>query len=256
MIVTLENGQQVMERGIIFSPRLAQETHDGIKTKTRRVLLPQPPSIDAVRKLSGTDFAIYKPDGMDHWGVCGPVWAVRNLMNIESPTWNCPYGKVGDRLWVREAWRILGWHEGEPLLIQYRDGSHRAESDGEWSENYEDWSIRMYEQSSDDCAKANVPLVDDVYQPEDGKDLPTRWRPSIHMPRWCSRTLLEITDIRVERVSQISNEDALAEGIERLSTDEPPREIFFELWDSINKKRGYGIDTDPWVWAITYRRVS
>ena len=76
------------------------------------------------------------------------------------------------------------------------------------------------------------------------------WRPSIHMPRRASRIKLEVTDVRVERLQNISEEDIYAEGIDTNSHD------FMELWDSINAKRGHGWDANPFVWVVEFRRVE
>jgi hypothetical protein len=85
------------------------------------------------------------------------------------------------------------------------------------------------------------------------------WKPSIFMPRALSRILLEVTSVRVERVQDITRVDAMAEGIEDKSIDGlwmSPESRFAELWDSINAKRGYGWDVNPWVWGIEFRRVA
>lgn len=99
------------------------------------------------------------------------------------------------------------------------------------------------------------------------------WRPSIHMPRWASRITLEITDIRVQRVQEISEDDAKNEGLRRVTDglytywrkDEWTKGpagfssavgAFRDLWDSINAKRGHVWDANPWVWAITFKVVK
>lgn len=79
------------------------------------------------------------------------------------------------------------------------------------------------------------------------------WHPSIHMPRWASRITLELTGVRVERVQDITSEDARAEGVD--APDVLPRSKFATLWDSINAKRGYGWETNCWVWVLEFKRL-
>jgi hypothetical protein len=87
------------------------------------------------------------------------------------------------------------------------------------------------------------------------------WRPSIHMPRWASRLTLHLTDVRVQRVQEISEEDAQAEGVEAMYLDDlgqtwkSYRRGFESIWDSINAKRGYGWTANPWIWALTFERA-
>lgn len=86
-----------------------------------------------------------------------------------------------------------------------------------------------------------------------------KWKPSIHMPKEAARIWLEVTDVRVERLQEITEEDARAEGA--LPTREERgynccRDEFITLWDSINSKRGYGWDTNPWVWVIEFERIA
>lgn len=82
------------------------------------------------------------------------------------------------------------------------------------------------------------------------------WRPSIFMPRWASRLTLEITDIRVERLQDISEEDAKAEGVGLSNIMSSYQRDFQFLWNSINAKRGFGWDVNPWVWAVSFRRIT
>jgi len=129
----------------------------------------------------------------------------------------CPYGAPGDRLWVRETWaqneNQLSETSMDTSIVFRADGEARALDNG--------------------CEKA--------------------WRPSIHMPRWASRITLEINDVRVERLQEISEADALAEGITH-STLNDPRVEYRWLWESIN---GHGSwDANPWVWPITFRRIA
>lgn len=141
-----------------------------------------------------------------------------------------PYGEPGDRLWVRETW---------------------AAFDLDWS-----WPGRPRDLSGG-------PWPNIVYRADDGLDEHgwKRWRPSIHMPRWACRITLEVTDVRVERLKDITEDDAMAEGwIKRPDLSKDPevhadacRDWFVDLWDSINAKRGYGWETNPWVWRIEFQ---
>ena len=130
-----------------------------------------------------------------------------------------PYGWPGDLLWVRETFRETG-------SAQQVDGKLRGPLDPEQIVYYADDKAALY----------------------DGP-----WRPSIYMPRWASRLTLRITDVRVQRVQEMTLGDAKAEG---LPNDEPIGQWFPMLWDSINAKRGYSWDVNPWVWAISFERVA
>jgi hypothetical protein len=163
----------------------------------------------------------------------GGIYALQFYSDRSDILDRCPYGQPGDRLWVRETWAHDHWNQG----IWY---------------------------------KAGTPGVGNTWitgtQPEGEKV-----RPSIHMPRWASRLLLEVTAVRVERVQDISEEDAKAEGAEVefevdlatfLSTKTNFDSIstyrlgFKHLWNSINAKRGYGWDANCWVWAIEFKRID
>jgi hypothetical protein len=148
--------------------------------------------------------------------------------NVEDADWRrlaaqywCPHGTAGETLWVRETWAPRASYRG-------RDpGLHALASGCFYRADYQD----------DD------PLHDEI----------DRWRPSIHMPRRASRLTLRVTDVRVQRLQDISADDACAEGIH--DDDLPPECIFESLWDSINGKRAPWA-SNPWVWAITFERVE
>ena len=89
---------------------------------------------------------------------------------------------------------------------------------------------------------------------QDGVPVDEPWKPSIHMPKKAARIWLEITDIRVERVQDISGDGAVAEGIK--STPDYAIDYFASLWDSINQKRGYGWESNPWVWVVEFKRAT
>ncbi|EFH4810839.1 hypothetical protein F9385_19250 [Escherichia coli] len=141
---------------------------------------------------------------------------------------SCPFGAVGDRIWVRETWAEAG--AGAPDLKLYRA-------------NYPEHVPTHYE---------NVPPVDEI-----------RWTPSIHMPRWASRITLEITCVRVERLNSISQKDAQAEGMEltgwRPTYSDPdsggevwtPYDNFAQLWESIYGEESW--KANPWVWVIEFK---
>lgn len=141
---------------------------------------------------------------------------------------HCPYGQPGDRLWVRETWAHVG--NTDPGYLTYRA-------------------------TYPECLPPGLERV-----PADIRDAGCRWRPSIHMPRAHSRILLEITDVRVERLQDISFQQALAEGI-----DSHPSGFFgngcttavgafHELWESINGAGSWG--ANPWVWVVEFKRIT
>jgi hypothetical protein len=157
--------------------------------------------------------------GIAH-NVRGPIWR-SGLPTIDL----CPYGVPGDRLWVRETF----WHvrQDQQEMIGFSDGVVKL------------------------CA-GNTTLT--TPPPDGHAGYGEAWKhcPSIHMPRWASRVTLEIIDVRVQRVQEISAADARAEGMESCT----PADQFRVLWDSINAERGFGWNINPWVWAITFRRVE
>lgn len=137
----------------------------------------------------------------------------------------CPYGVPGDRLWARETWTGAD-DPAHKHAVHYRADGERA------------------------C----------------------RWRPSIFMPRWASRLMLEVVNVRVERVQEINEPDAIAEGVQFVKEHSPDHrryaapagqetwstahDAFAWVWHRLNAKRGYGWDKNPWVWCLTFKRVS
>jgi len=135
--------------------------------------------------------------------------------------WKCRYGVPGDRLWVRETWI-------DPFTTEY-------------------------------IKPSKLPISTEIrYKAGESLNY-SNWRPSIFMPRWASRITLEIVNVRVERVRDISEEDAWSEGVGggQLSRfDIDGRILFKSTWNSINAKRGYGWDANPWVWVIEFKRID
>jgi hypothetical protein len=189
------------ERPIIFSGAMVRAILDGHKTQTRRV------AKNIVRVDGGVP---YRPANNE----CGDEVA------------KCPYGKIGDILWVRETW---GVNIADQLVYKA------------------------------DCHSTT--------------QLQRGWKPSIHMPRVAARLFLKIEGIRAERLDEITQEDAISEGIEAYVDRQNipgfykdyskdafafirPQVSFRTLWDSINAKRGYGWDENPFVYVIRFERVK
>jgi len=156
----------------------------------------------------------------------------------------CPYGIPGDRLWVRETFALESSQEVS-YDPPFKDGRPLLEVDGGF-EHGTWWEQPHY--------KATDPEPELSY---DGEGPCVKWSPSIYMPRWASRILLEITDIRVERVKDISRDDAFSEGHPFTKPKHPEIKWNFEkLWNSINEKKGLGWDKNPWVWVIEFKAVG
>jgi len=145
----------------------------------------------------------------------------------------CPHGKIGDQLWVRETHHHCA--DKKYLIDEYQQGLISGEAIG-----------LIY--------KADTPNLVIC----DGG-----WMPSIYMPRWASRILLEITDVRVERLNDISRTDAAAEGIcypdrekkpDWYRNDNWPEQNFAGLWQSINGDGSW--QQNPWVWVIEFKRID
>jgi hypothetical protein len=205
---------EIKERPILFSAPMVRAILEGRKTVTRRVIKPQPSPHAHTTSADGSPMSSWWETGKD---------IVR-----------CPYGKSGDRLWVREAWQA----DDQVNSVAPRDLSH-----GEPIRYPADWDFRQT-----GCAMIK----------------PGKIRPSIHMPRWASRILLEITDVRVERLQDISRADIRAEGLkcppELASDDVSPNyrdwypAAWRELWESVNGADSW--TANPWVWVVEFKQVT
>lgn len=211
------------ERGMIFNGEMVRAILDGRKTQTRRPFnWKRQPAMEMAERDDGS------------------LWSWAEDCERGGDIWfACPFGEVGDRIWVRET---FGWQiRRDPL-----GGT------GEF---------RVYRATTPDAVR---------YQTASGEVAPMKWVPSIHMPRWASRILLEITDVRVERLHSISERDALREGLFQLPASgryclQPgmqyfgmasysAKEVYSWLWASIYGEESWA--ANPWVWAITFRRVE
>lgn len=203
------------ERGILFSAPMVRALLAGTKTQTRRAVK-MPPSWDCI---------VYADWGNGWWPYRSDDGESPNYDNNEIPL-NCPYGRPGDRLWVRETW-------AQPTTLDPGPTFYRADYPA--------------------CAAGftNLPPIDDI-----------TWKPSIHMFRRDSRILLEIISVRVERLQDISEADAAAEGWTRrpeVSADpqvhaDAARDWYMDLWEEINGAGSW--DANPWVWVVEFRRVD
>ncbi|WP_272525622.1 hypothetical protein, partial [Providencia sp. PROV196] len=162
-----------------------------------------------------------------------------------------PYGKVGDRLWVRETFALLGNEDG--VCVDWNDNILKAG---------EEQAARIYkascEQKDGDYGLWSIPDDADWKPHTDNHKYEGTWRPSIHMPRWASRITLEITNVRVEQLQATSDYDFKAEGypLERELTGGSTDAFcwFRHLWDSVSKP-DCNFKSNPWVWVIEFKRV-
>jgi len=220
----LQEDDMKKTKPIIFSGPMVRAILDGIKTQTRRVIKPQPKYWQR-GFLKGED----KPCALYWWEKNGTP---ARGMELREITEYCPHGQPGDILWVRETW------------YECFDGLDGCDFDGYVADG---------EKPCGPCRATAFEAMSIGYRSK---------RPSIFMPRWAARLFLRITDVRVERVQDITEEDARAEGVEKMHIDDlgqtwkTHRRGFESLWDTINAKRGYSWDTNPWVWVITFERIQ
>jgi len=207
------------DRPILFTGEMVRAILDGRKTQTRRVIngCGELPEFCGGRYDDKNDPSNYGWENHDLG-----EWITLDMFRRYRFV---PYA-AGDRLWVREAFTYITDNDGLRMAgrVLYR-------SDGK------------------DNSGARWASV----QPDD-PEREVLWKPSIFMPRWASRLTLTVTDVRVQRVADIDRGDAMDEGcpFANMADGPDPREWFRDLWDSINAKRGFGWDVNPWVAAYTF----
>jgi hypothetical protein len=242
------------EHPILFSTPMVQAILEGRKTMTRRILKPQP---DDDGLWDDTNLPRSLQSTLKGWNGSTEETG-------ESREWKCPYGQVGDILWVRESWNMCPKDQLTPneFYIERHDGL----PEGEWA-----W-VYMAESKEEKH----------ISHPEWGKK---RWKPSTHMPKAACRIYLEIIGIKVERLQDISEVDAIDEGVMSIKWDTvlswfprykylhdewfkrknggviekpplgpSPSQIFQALWQSINGEESW--EENPWVWAITFKKID
>jgi hypothetical protein len=207
------------EIGLLFNGAMVYEILAGRKRQTRRLMRPQPKH----------GVGRYTDDGRP--GECDWVLLDKDGDPCDVPI--IPWGRPGDRIWVRETWRYYDWtEEGCPYVLYRADdklllhGGQLPESVGHtWAELSRAENTRI-----------------------DGKAADRKWRPSMFMPRWASRITLEVTEVRAQRLASITEQEAELEGVDS-------RLEFELLWDAINAKK-VPFASNPWVWAISFEVVS
>ncbi|MDS0076773.1 hypothetical protein QU609_10585 [Enterobacter hormaechei subsp. hoffmannii] len=204
------------ERGMIFNGEMVRAILDGRKMQTRRIMKVQP-SDGFHPTHNGYDLDLnahwYTPGVVDKNGYLQP--AKKDVFGVadENEGYTCPFGAVGDRIWVRETWARYNIDQDS------HDMAYRATPPADW--------------------------------PEEG-----RWCPSIHMPRWASRLMLEITGVRVERLQAITLGDICKEigcGLYDFRPATYGFQVWEDLWKSIYGEENW--QANPWVWVIEFKVV-
>lgn len=205
------------DRPILFSAPMVRAILDGRKTQTRRVVKSPWKKREIVNLRS-----FYNDNGNSWSGEFDDPhnWGIPNVIDQDPLSvydMACKYGSRGDRLWVRETFGCLG----------------RSPKDGAPSDS----------EKSTTCYKATDRVPEHII----------KWRPSIHMPRWASRITLEITNVRVERLQDISEADSIDEGVPA-DSDAEPQDIYMSIWNELNGPASWF--SNPWVWVIEFKRVQ
>ncbi|EOD6727757.1 hypothetical protein ACJ2NE_004875 [Salmonella enterica subsp. enterica serovar Newport] len=210
------------ERGMIFNGEMVRAIIDGRKTQTRRPI-----------KWKQTRFTeVAERDD-------GSLWPWAEDCERGGDIWfTCPFGEVGDRIWVRETFSCIGNEDGHPMDANSNLCSRED-------------AQRIYRASA-----IQNPGNYGLWTSPDGFDFEGSWTPSIHMPRWASRITLEITDVRVERLNNISECDAKAEGgpTECTLIGDKYFPGFRSLWKSIYGEESWA--ANPWVWVIEFKSIE
>lgn len=216
------------ERPILMSAPMVRAILDGRKTQTRRVIKVQPSSSDLQISTLIDAYIDRKNIGKSHWVRLEDL----NIVYDDRVFFSCPFGKVGDGLWVRENWQ----HSNYP------DGPYEPDCHIFYRADYMDDQLGADLEKSPDRIRR-------------------KWKPSIHMPRMASRILLEITNISVERLQDISEADAIDEGV-NVHPDhhgKPPNSIYSpvdayrDLFESIYGEGSWNLN--PYVWVIEFNKI-
>lgn len=211
---------------IIFSASMVRAILEERKTMTRRVIKPQPGN-DALWCYANGKIILHDIEDWETGQACGYGF------ESQTRTWKCPYGEPGDTLWVKETFFVE------------MPGDYMFEAEGlmlsEYPEYFKTQALLHY--------KATTKLQNPGAW---------KWRPSLFMPRWASRINLVVETINVQRLQDISEEDAYREGFSKDycgggCTGNSAKTNFGNYWDTINtKKPGCSWNDNPWVWAVEF----
>lgn len=232
------------ERPILFSAPMVRALLDGSKTQTRRVCKPA--------EAAGLSYVVGINDPRDFGQrpleVPGSGWFGDEEGDVQFYS---PYGRPGERLWVRETWGVVSnaWDDDGNLVEWVPDRPATAINEMRFGSGY-------YSGHAIYAADGSHEWAGD----DDGGGEPrSAWHPSIHMPRAASRILLEIVSVRVERLQDISEADAMAEGAQPVLVPPdggscPHVEGYRDLWEQINGTGSWA--ANPWVWVVEFRQVE
>jgi hypothetical protein len=263
----------VKERPILFSGPLVRAILAGTKTVTRR---PCKQAVDADGKLASSVHPDGSGTGWIAWfSECAVTAEETRQLYPDADGFRCPFGLPGDRLYVRETWA-----EVHPLQV----ASGRYSQDGQAgipgppSVNYrviyraDGECPRIHFQTGEPCHPWREACEADCQRShKHPEESPMRWTPSIHMPRWASRITLDVVSVRVERLHDITDAEAVAEGVRCWACNGPvdgtsendcdcfhtrsmARDSFSSAWSAIYGARSW--DSNPWVWRVEFRRVQ
>lgn len=245
------------ELPILMHARSVRGIMAGSKTQTRRPV---------------KHHLLFPPKEAEHHGEA--KWRFRHGVIFEDLC--CPYGQPGDRLYVRETWQadmsqetVRAFDHSFPMLWHQTPEPWRVPKNVEVAWYRADGRrLHVVDGRPEPRLESTEPPLARLIEETDG----FKWLPSIHMPRWASRILLEVTEVRVERVQDISPGDIAAEGVappliagQDFCIDgelwppgvEKVRAAWRQLWDSTNAHRPeFSWANNPWVWAVSFRRVE
>ena len=221
------------EHPILFSAPMVRAILAGNKTQTRRIVKPQWAAdvIDIAENPA--------QDPVHGWMVSGHsgVWCDCHSLN----EWRvCPFGKPGDRLWVKETFTVYNINDSD-MELGYVASPKTVRHLAPCSDDVPDAALPLYFKMLDKAGDFNKRLT----------------YPSIFMPRWASRITLDITGVRVERLQDISEADARAEGVTLQGGqgyDGWAKAEYMALWESINGPGSWA--TNPWVWVVEFKRID